>query len=500
MRDTRILAKRGRRANCPAGMDLAWQAERVEFTMSKRPTCLIAFAVANLISCAGEDHTPEPADAGATTAATGVLTSTASSSTVGTSTAGTSTAAHSTTTATTGTTSRGQTGSTGTSAALTTTATSADDEESTTAPETQTSPDETTGSTQGEVTDTATLDSSSDVTTVSSELANSSAAVTTSETPDQTSTQTNTPTSGESAVCGVLPVNPNATREVKNLLCYLYSIYGEGVLSGQQETSWNPNPADDVDWINSQTGKFPAILGGDYLYPDGTTARAKAWWDAGGITMIRYHMGAPPSADTYENSKGSANIDNVLRSGSSENTSFNSKLDYIAVELQILEDANVPVIWAPFHEVQPNGWFWWSKGTSAQFIALWKYMFEYLTTQKGLNNLVWLMPFSGTPDGNYYPGKEWLDLAGPDTYDKGQPFAGMYSQAKGIIGSEVPIPLHETGVIPDPAAMFPSSAPWLLFNIWAGYQKDTAQNSVAQIKATYAHERTITRDEVPNLK
>ena len=58
--------------------------------------------------------------------------------------------------------------------------------------------------------------------------------------------------------------------------------------------------------------------------------------------------------DTYENSKGSANIDNVLREGTAENTSFKSKLDYIAKELTMLQDANVAVLWAPFHEVQAN--------------------------------------------------------------------------------------------------------------------------------------------------
>jgi hypothetical protein len=41
------------------------------------------------------------------------------------------------------------------------------------------------------------------------------------------------------ASCNVAPVNPKATQQVKTLLCYLYSIYGKKVLSGQQETSWS---------------------------------------------------------------------------------------------------------------------------------------------------------------------------------------------------------------------------------------------------------------------
>lgn len=303
---------------------------------------------------------------------------------------------------------------------------------------------------------------------------------------------------GSGAQCAVVPVNPNATKQAKNLLCYLYSQYKNHVLSGQQETSWS-NPQGDIDWYTTNGMKEPAILGGDYLYPNGTTDRAIAYWKAGGITMIRYHMGAPPAADTYEDSKGTANLDNVLKDGTAEHTSFVSKLDYAATELGKLQSQNVPVLWAPFHEVQANGWFWWSKGTGAQFVALWKYTFDYLTKTKGLNNLVWLMPFSGSPASAYYPGKEYLDISGPDTYEETQPFTGLYTAARGVIGETIPMPLHETGRIPTPAQMFPSAAPWVLFSVWAGYQSDGTHNDVNNIKTVYGDPHTVTRDEVPDL-
>jgi hypothetical protein len=302
---------------------------------------------------------------------------------------------------------------------------------------------------------------------------------------------------GAAGGCGVQPVNSRAIPQARALLCYLYSQYGNHVLSGQQETSWS-NPAGDISWYVTNTGKYPAILGGDYLYPSGTSDRAIAYWKAGGITMIRYHMGAPPMADTYQNSMSSANIANVLTSGTSENTSFRQKLDYVAAEIKKLQDNNVPLLWAPFHEAQPGGWFWWSKGTGAQYVQLWRLMYDYLTNTKGLNNILWLMPFSGSPNASFYPGKAYVDIAGPDTYGTNQPFTSMYSAARNIIGTTVPIALHETGVIPDPNAMFPTAAPWLLFNIWAGYQ--VSNNSVGAVQSVYANARTITRDEVPNLK
>ena len=79
------------------------------------------------------------------------------------------------------------------------------------------------------------------------------------------------------------------------------------MLSGQQETSWS-NPQNDINYIRDNTGEFPAILGGDLLYPNGTTDRAIAYWNAGGIPMLRYHMGAPPLGDSYDNSMASSNI------------------------------------------------------------------------------------------------------------------------------------------------------------------------------------------------
>ena len=62
----------------------------------------------------------------------------------------------------------------------------------------------------------------------------------------------------------------------------------------------------------------------------------------------------------------------------------------------------------------------------------------------------------------------------------------------------MPITLHETGVVPQPSTMFPTAAPWVLWNIWAGYQ--TSNNSLANIQSAYSSSYTITRDEVPNLR
>jgi hypothetical protein len=317
---------------------------------------------------------------------------------------------------------------------------------------------------------------------------------------------------GTGGSTGCTPIDPNATAEAKKLLCYIYSIYGTKVLSGQQETSWS-NPQSDIDYYVTTVSKHPAILGGDYLYQDGpkpggnTTQRAIAYWNAGGLTMMRYHMGAPPNADTYDNSKLSvANFDNLYTDGTSENSSLKAKLDYLAGELKVLQDAKVPVLMVPYHEVDKFPWFWWSKGTGPQFVKLWKYTVDYVTKTKGVHNALWVMGYAH--DGaiaEYWPGKEYTDLGGIDQYDKGtQPFANLFTGTKAVVGSTIPIPLHETGTIPQPSAMFPSAAPWVLWNVWATYQNTNAEgytwNTPESIKSAYDDPHTVTRELLPSLK
>lgn len=305
-------------------------------------------------------------------------------------------------------------------------------------------------------------------------------------------------TGGQGGGCNVEPANPSSNQTVRNLLCYLYDIYGEKVLSGQQDCHWSASS--DVEYVVARTGgKYPAIVGGDFLY-DNAVAQAMQSWNAGGLSMIRYHMGRPLDADSYESSLAAmsvAELTDTLTPGTARHSSLLSKFDHAASELALLQEAGVVVLWAPFHEVQPGGWFWWSRGSGEQLKALWDLMFENFVA-RGLNNLIWLFPFSQNPDSAYYPSPALFDIAGVDTYDTGQPFATLYDKAVGVIGNEMPIPLHETGTIVSPDAMFQNNqAPWVLFSVWC----DTylRANSDSSIAAAYASARTISRSDLPDF-
>ncbi len=320
-----------------------------------------------------------------------------------------------------------------------------------------------------------------------------------------------------STSCSASAVTPNASTQTKNLLCYLYSIKGNHVLSGQQEANWNANPT-DIAWYTNNGMKSPAILGSDFLYRSSnsctsvtsSTTRAIAYWNAGGLTMFRYHMGLPGPGLTCANDCFSgancaeptahptaAFFTNVITPGTPENTSLNAKLDYVAVQIAAMKAANVPLILAIFHETQPNGWFWWAENsTGPQFVNLWKYTFNYLTNTKGLTNIIWLMPFSGSPNAGYYPGKAFVDIGGPDEYSQPANLltftaSGNYNPAANIFGSSMPIALHETGSALQPNSIFPAAATaWIMWNVWATYENTVISgftfNTVASMQAAYA--------------
>ena len=70
-----------------------------------------------------------------------------------------------------------------------------------------------------------------------------------------------------------------------------------------------------------------------------------------------------------------------------------------------------------------GGWFWWgyTSWTPAQYIAAWRYTWNYLTTTKGCDHLVWMYAANGGPGPNSeitnrYPGDKYVDGVGIDVY------------------------------------------------------------------------------------
>jgi glycosyl hydrolase family 26 len=292
--------------------------------------------------------------------------------------------------------------------------------------------------------------------------------------------------------CTVNPVTPNATAATRKVLCYLTSVYGTHILSGQEED----NSDDGMNTVLAASGKYPAIRAFDVNNSMAPTQCVQHWQQRGGLCMFGYHMGI--NGGTYSTK---TDIDKVLTAGTAENNSFNSDLDRYAQYIQPLQQAGGVALVRLFHEAGKNcSWFWWSMGSSDQYKSLYKYAFNYLTATKGLNNLLWIVPQCGTPDPSYDPGKQYSDFGGADTYvtDTG-PLTGIFNQTVSSFPGR-PAMLHECGKIPDPDQLKSSNTKWLLFNLWSNPFFHADHNSAAWIKQVYTSDYVITADELPSFK
>ncbi|HYN97254.1 MAG TPA: glycosyl hydrolase [Pilimelia sp.] len=309
-------------------------------------------------------------------------------------------------------------------------------------------------------------------------------------TPPPTSGPTTPPPSG----CSAAPVDPQATAQARRLLCYLYSQYGNHIISGQREFNGREN---EFNHIRTTTGEDPAIRGVDMCDRPGAIDRALAWWNAGGIPLIGWHVGAPATSPC--NYGGTASINATLTTGTAENRSYMAELDAAATQLLRLQSQGVAVLWAPYHEAGGT-WFWWSKENGAQYQRLWRFQFDYFIRVKGIHNLVWLHPYNGDPQASFYPGKQYVDVGGADTYASDHnPQTNLYNRTRAIVGGTIPIALHENGPIPDPDQMISTGARWVLFNTWNGNHL-TGSNDAAFLRRVYTHNYVVTRDELPNLR
>ena len=322
-----------------------------------------------------------------------------------------------------------------------------------------------------------------------------------SPTPPSGGGTTPPPNPGGSPSCTVAPVDPQATPAARKLLCYVYSQYGNHIISGQQESTWVDGADYEMNIVRAASGKYPAIRGQDMGDSPTFGARGLAWWNAGGIPMVGYHMGSPAQgSDGYAGSRMPANLNAALTSGTADNTRLNQRLAGWANQLKIIQNGGGAVLFRPWHEASGT-WFWWSMEGAGQYNRLWVYTYNYMRAQ-GVHNLVYLHPYNGSPSAAWYPGKQYVDIGGADTYagDHG-PLTSMYNRARSIYGSTLPIALHENGRIPDPAQLQSAGSRWVLFNTWhTSFISDTGVNSRSFVNTVYNSAYVVTRDEVPNLR
>ncbi len=298
------------------------------------------------------------------------------------------------------------------------------------------------------------------------------------------------------------PVTKNASPEARALLKFFYSISGEYILTGQHNF---PNvKGRNTQFASEYIGKTPVVYSTDWGFAfDGNTDSYLARQDIvneairqnklGSIITICWHA-VPPTADepvTFQPVPGADStklhsvqgklldqqFKDVLTSGTALYKHWCRQVDSIAVYLKKLQDAHVPVLWRPYHEMNGD-WFWWG-GRQGEYstIRLYRQLFDRLVNYHHLNNLIWMWNVDrpSTPIrkfSNFYVGNDYFDIASLDVY--GSDFNQNYYDSLLALANGKPIAFGEVGNPPIPEIL-KLQPKWTYYVIWAGMVRNTTK-------------------------
>ena len=166
--------------------------------------------------------------------------------------------------------------------------------------------------------------------------------------------------------------------------------------------------------------------------------------------------------------------------------------DKAAEALAELRDAGIPVLWRPFHEFD-GGWFWWGKKGGENFIKLWQMMYDRYTNEFGLTNLIWVLGYSGEVKDGWYPGDDYCDIIGSDTYDNSTNKKAWDKLE--ALNTGKPMAFHECGNVPSVEKFEEDGDLWSWFMIW--HTDFVSNQNKENLSAVYNSDKVITLDELP---
>ncbi len=296
--------------------------------------------------------------------------------------------------------------------------------------------------------------------------------------------------------------------EARHLYHFLRNNYGENIISGMMGfISWNHREADSVGF---KYGKTPLVNGFDYLlmcYP-GTDYNditpVQEWAKQGGIVSLMWHWNVPkkalPSTDNIADQLRSASeingldfyfkedangpghpmefdISQMLTPGTWENAVYEHDMAQIIAYLKLVRDANIPVLWRPFHEAS-GAWFWWGVKGPEPLKAAWIDMFNRFK-KAGLNNLIWVWTCEEKGWEQWYPGDEYVDIVGYDIYCYDAPKCAEYFNKMAALFPHKIITLSECGYgdwmarrIDKISDQWNAGARWSWFMPWYDYRPE----------------------------
>ena len=319
------------------------------------------------------------------------------------------------------------------------------------------------------------------------------------------STNTNTPIDNP-AVPGsfsYLPVTEGATDGAQKLYNFLAVNYGvktvSGVMTGDVSSA-TLKELPDVASFYEHTGKYPALVGFDFLFATGVNgtdawyqsytqmalAAATDLWNQGGIPAFTWHWKDPSDKiDAFYTKSGNASeytdfdfTQGFVDPACTANCTWNvesetykqivSDIDEIADMFLTLQDAGVAAIFRPLHEASGK-WFWWGTKGGAAFQALYNLVYDEMVGVKGVKNLVWVWNPEYTKDTDWNPGANKYDVISLDIYeawDYTTKYTTAYSELKTNYGTGKMFAVSENGPIPDMSTMAANNTKWAWWMPW----------------------------------
>jgi hypothetical protein len=173
----------------------------------------------------------------------------------------------------------------------------------------------------------------------------------------------------------------------------------------------------------------------------------------------------------------------VLTPGTALYDHWCSQVDEVAVFLRQLQEAHVPVLWRPYHEMNGD-WFWWG-GRTGEYstAALYRQLFDRLVNHHHLNNLVWVWSMDrpgkpGMEHARFFPGIGYVDVLALDVY--GRDFSQSYYDSLVSLSQGKPLALAEVGNPPTPDILTRQPR-WTYYMTWAGMVRATPRKEYAAL-------------------
>ena len=300
----------------------------------------------------------------------------------------------------------------------------------------------------------------------------------------------------------VATADPLANAKTQATLAYLQNLPNlatNRVVSGQFAYTIS-----DVNNINSQTGHYPGMIGTDVANSPISVSNLTAWSNANGLVTALHHWNNPNGGNSWT-TMSDADFLSLATPGTALNTKFNAYLDSVVSIFQSYATNGITVLYRPFHEMN-GGWFWWGAKNTTNFKTVWKYVFNYMTTTKGLHNILWVYgPNSGSGITDYYPGSQYVDITGMDLY--GGVDVTDTADYNALVALNKPFGLTEYG--PGPASgMTPTDWSHFIVSLesnmpkaafWMNWGNTFAMAVNPGTATVLADSRVITRDEMPVL-